>query len=258
MEDFLMNLHQEVKNDPLTTMNMILTFFTVVSFGRLCSEMFTSFCFKNRNNNKIDQILHHVKNLPNNADKLEELEFTLDQLQATVERMNSYITQIHFQVCANPQNDGSQSEQSQSEQSQSQSESEQSQEQSQSEQSQEQSQSQSQEQAQDEELQPQVPTVETIKTPKDKHTQLIAALKHGDTVSLKYKKQAFDATFIIQPTAQHGYLLKCGATEYNTPSHFSYAKKLTLNEKLHSDNGWDTVYVTRDKKKVSLNALLQS
>jgi len=249
MEDFLMNLHQEVKNDPLTTMNMILTFFTVVSFGRLCSDLFTSFCCKNKNNNKIDQILYQIKNLPNNADKLETLEFTLDQLQATVERMNSYITQIHFQVCANPQQE-TESQSGQSQQSQSQESLE----------SQEQEQSQSQEQSQEE--QPQSPVqvlqpLETIKTPKDKHAQLIAALKNGDTVSLKYKKQSFDATFVIQPTAQHGYLLKCGSTEYNTPSHFSYAKKLTLNDKLHSDNGWDTVYVTRDKKKVSLNALLQ-
>jgi len=245
-----MNLNQEVKNDPLTTLNMILTFFTVVSFGRLCSELFTSFCCKNKDNNKIDQILYQVKNLPNNTDRLETLEFTLDQLQATVERMNSYITQIHFQVCANPQQEtDAQSQSGQSEQSQSQSQ-----------QSQESTQSQSQAQDQDQEQELQVQAlqpVETIKTPKDKHAQLINALKNGDTVSLKYKKQTFDATFLIQPTAQHGYLLKCGSTEYNTPSHFSYAKKLTLNDKLHSDNGWDTVYVTRDKKKVSLNALLQ-
>lgn len=93
----------------------------------------------------------------------------------------------------------------------------------------------------------------------DKHSQLIKALNDGETVNMFYKKQTFTANFVLKSESQHGYVLKSdNDTEYNTPSHFSHAKKLTINNKIRSDNGWESVYVIRENKKLSLNDLINS
>lgn len=95
-------------------------------------------------------------------------------------------------------------------------------------------------------------------TPKqdDKHSQLIAHLKIDEEVTMTYKKQTFTAKFIARSTAQHGYVLKSGNAEYNTPSDFSRAKKFSINDKIKSDNGWDTVTVQRNGTKLTLNELI--
>lgn len=90
----------------------------------------------------------------------------------------------------------------------------------------------------------------------DKHSQLIASMKNNEEVSMTYKKQPFTATFIVKVDAQHGYVLKSGTAEYNTPSHFSHAKKVAINDKIKSDNGWDTVTVNRNGNKLTLNELI--
>jgi hypothetical protein len=90
----------------------------------------------------------------------------------------------------------------------------------------------------------------------DKHAQLIAHLKNNEEVSMTYKKQTFTATFIVRSDSQHGYVLKSGTTEYNTPSDFSRGKKITINDKIKSDNGWDTVTVQRNGNKLTLNELI--
>ena len=248
MENFIIQLQQEVKNDPLTTLNVVMAVFTVVSFTRLCSDIVSSLCCK-KATNKTNEVLSLI-NTTN--EKVEELEHELSNLQSTIDRMDNYLTQIHFQLCVSNKGDDeegeeqSQEEQLQEEQSQSQTDSE----------------SQTEEQ-----MHPHSPTpsnsvieqhqeLEPVKSPKDKHAQLIDVLKDGDTVSMTYKKQTFTATFKVKTGSQHGYVLKSGDTEYNTPSHFSHAKKVSINDKIKSDNGWDTVYVVKDKKKVCLNDLL--
>ena len=90
----------------------------------------------------------------------------------------------------------------------------------------------------------------------DKHAQLIASLKNNEEVSMTYKKQTFTATFIVRSDSQHGYVLKSGTAEYNTPSDFSRGKKITINNKIKSDNGWDTVTVQRNGNKLTLNELI--
>jgi hypothetical protein len=90
----------------------------------------------------------------------------------------------------------------------------------------------------------------------DKHKQLISRLKNNEELSMTYKKQTFTATFIVKSDSQHGYVLKSGATEYNTPRDFSRAKKISINDKIKSDNGWDTVTVHRDGNKLTLNELI--
>ena len=251
MENFIIQLQNEVKNDPLTTLNVVMAVFTVVSFTRLCSDIVSSLCCKKASTNKTDNILSLI-NTTN--EKFEELGQEISNLQSTIDRMDDYLTQIHFQLCVS--NKSEEQEQSQ-EQSQTDSQS----------QTEEQEQEQEQEQSQEEEP-PHSPTptnsvvehheLEPVKSksPKDKHAQLINVLNNGDTVSMTYKKQTFTATFKVKADSQHGYVLKSGDTEYNTPSHFSHAKKVSINDKIKSDNGWDTVYVVKDKKKVCLNDLL--
>jgi len=240
MEDFIIKLQQEVKNDPLTSLNIVMAVFTVVSFTRLCSDIVSSLCCKKTPTNNTDNVLSF---LMTNSEKVEALEHELSNLQNTIDRMDNYLTQIHFRLCVNTNDDAEEQEQ---------------------EQSQEQSQTDSESQT-DEPPHSPTPTnsvvahqeLEPVKTQsKDKHAQLIDVLNDGDTVSMTYKKQTFTATFKVKADSQHGYVLKSGDNDYNTPSHFSHAKKVSINDKIKSDNGWDTVYVVKDKKKVSLNELL--
>jgi TolA-binding protein len=248
MEDFIIKLQHEVKNDPLTTLNVVMAVFTVVSFTRLCSDIVSSLCCKKTPYNKTDIVL----SLINTTEKVESLENEISNLQSTIDRMDNYLTQIHFQLCVNTKSDNAEGEQEEQSQDQSQTDSE----------------SQTEEQQEQEQTPVNSPTpsnsvvehqeLEPVKaqSPKDKHAQLIDVLKNGDTVSMTYKKQTFTATFKIKTGSQHGYVLKSGDTEYNTPSHFSHAKKVSINDKIKSDNGWDTVYVVKDNKKVCLNDLL--
>jgi hypothetical protein len=96
----------------------------------------------------------------------------------------------------------------------------------------------------------------------DKHVMLKGALKSGDAVYLSYKKTTFTAKFVLNAAAPHGYYLKSDNTDYNTPSHFSFAKKSSVNPSIHSDNGWDSVYVLMPASgngkpsKVCLNDLI--
>ena len=258
MEDFIIQLQNEVKNDPLTTLNVVMAVFTVVSFTRLCSDIIGSLCCKKAATNKTDEVLSLINTT---TEKVEELEQEISNLHSTIDRMDNYLTQIHFQLCVSNKDDEEDESQEQSqEQSQSQSQTD-----SESQREQEQEQEQEQDQAQSPAYSP-TPTNSVVahqelepvksKSPKDKHAQLIDVLKDGDTVSMTYKKQTFTATFKVKTLSQHGYVLKSGDTEYNTPSHFSHAKKVSINDKIKSDNGWDTVYVVKDKKKVCLNDLL--
>lgn len=95
----------------------------------------------------------------------------------------------------------------------------------------------------------------------DKHALLRKRFKNGQAVFLTYKKTTFTAKFIVDAKAQHGYVLRSDSVDYQTPSHFSYAKKSGVNPNIHSDNGWDSVYVlvpTNGKeKKCSLKEFIQ-
>lgn len=85
----------------------------------------------------------------------------------------------------------------------------------------------------------------------DRHA-LLKRLLLNKEVHLKYKKTVFTATIIAKADAPHGYTIVCGQDQYNTPSHFSYAKKFAMNPSIHSDNGWDSLYVvtgTNEKGK---------
>jgi hypothetical protein len=95
----------------------------------------------------------------------------------------------------------------------------------------------------------------------DKHALLRKKFKNGQAVFLTYKKTTFSAKFTVDAKAQHGYVLRSDSVDYQTPSHFSYAKKSGVNPNIHSDNGWDSVYVlvpTNGKdKKYSLKEFIQ-
>lgn len=236
MEDFIIQLKHEVKNDPLTTLNIVMAVFTVVSFTRLCSDIIGNLCCKKTHSNKTDNVLSLIKktNLV-----VEELETGLSNIDSKMERMENYLSQIHFQICANAK-DESQSHADSQSQTDSQLHSSPN------------SPTPTNSVITNQELEP----VKAQSPPKDKHAQLIDVLNDGDTVSMTYKKQTFNATFKVKAGSQHGYVLQCGTVEYNTPSHFSHAKKVSINDKIKSDNGWDTVYVLNDNKKVCLNDLL--
>ena len=96
----------------------------------------------------------------------------------------------------------------------------------------------------------------------DKHALLRKKFKNDQAVFLTYKKTTFTAKFVVDPKAQHGYVLRSDSVDYQTPSHFSYAKKSGVNPNIHSDNGWDSVYVlvpTNGKeKKCSLKEFIQT
>jgi TolA-binding protein len=238
MEHFIIQLKNEVKNDPLSTLNVVMAVFTVISFTRLCSDIVGAFCSKKVISNKMNDTLSLINTT--NV-KVEELEAEIANLQSTIDRMENYLSQIHFQICVNPLQTQDQTQE------------------------QEESPSLADSQSQTEEEQSPTPANSVVEhqelepvasQSKDKHAQLIDVLKDGDTVSMTYKKQTFTATFKVKAGSQHGYVLKSGDAEYNTPSHFSHAKKVSINDKIKSDNGWDTVYVVIDKKKVCLNDLL--
>jgi len=95
----------------------------------------------------------------------------------------------------------------------------------------------------------------------DKHALLRKRLQNEQVVYVTYKKTTFPANFVTSLTAPHGYVIRSGDTEYHTPSHFSYAKKSSLNPTIHSDNGWDSVYILEDVNgkatKSSLKAYIQ-
>jgi pyruvate/2-oxoglutarate dehydrogenase complex dihydrolipoamide acyltransferase (E2) component len=87
------------------------------------------------------------------------------------------------------------------------------------------------------------PAAPAAATPEaDRHAALKRLLLNKE-VHLTYKKQNFVAKIADKATAPHGYQIVCGNEEYNTPSHFSYTKKLAVNPNIHSDNGWDSIYV---------------
>ena len=96
----------------------------------------------------------------------------------------------------------------------------------------------------------------------EKHKRLLQRLTPGQLVYVSYKKTTFPATFILKPTAPHGYVFEAGTETFLTPSQFSFKRKHALNPEVSSDNGWDTVYIitgrtekNKDIKK-SLNELI--
>ena len=107
-------------------------------------------------------------------------------------------------------------------------------------------QSHAQQQPQQQQQQQQTQAQET-----DRHA-LLKRLLLNKEVHLKYKKTVYTATIMAKADAPHGYTIVCGQDHYNTPSHFSYAKKFAMNPSIHSDNGWDSLYVvtgTNEKGK---------
>lgn len=238
-----------MKSEPLFMLYAIKNFCALYAFTHICTDFFNRLVYNYKKDDRVLDALNRLQ-LHNRSQQLEVAE-----LRNTLERLDNYVTQIHFQLCVNPvaqapvTDNDSQTDQSQTQEEQSQEEQSQTQdEQSQEEQSQgSQTESSSQTATAPQELQP---------IQKDKHALLIEALKDGETVSMNYKKQTFNATFTVKAQSQHGYVLKANTVEYNTPSHFSHNKKQSINEKIRSDNGWETVYVLRDGKKVSLNDLL--
>jgi len=215
MEHYISALVRDVKNDSFDSLNMLVLLFTTISLLRLSSDVLNNvFC---RKETKIVA----------SSDKLVLLEQEVANLQTAIDRMDNYVSQIHFQLCVNPQSADAKSL----------------------------SEVGSQDQEQDQTQQEQQEQVQADQ-PQDKHSQLRATLKNGDQVSLTYKKQTFAATFTVKAESQHGYVLKSGTAMYNTPSHFSHAMKVSINDKIRSDNGWDSVYVMRDGNKLSLNDLL--
>jgi hypothetical protein len=99
----------------------------------------------------------------------------------------------------------------------------------------------------------------------DKHDILRKLLKDSAHVFCSYKGTQIDATFHLKETAPHGYVIRDSQNvEYETPTHFSFTKKREINPKIHSDNGWDSVYIHKGQtkkgkpKKLSLKALVDS
>ena len=253
MENLFERLQSEVSKDPISVLNLVLIVFTTVSFTKLVSDVCTGFCCVRK------QKIETLGDIHLFDKKLEMIDAHLYLLKAQVQRIDNYVLQIHHMTCLQQEDtfypsDDLSAEGTVDSQEETQ---EQTQEQQTQTQEQEQTQEQTQEQEKDsqdhEELQPLSASSAT-----DKHSQLLKVLKDGETVSIRYKKQVFDATFKLKQDSLHGYVIKAGRVEYNTPSHFSHTKKLTLNTKIKSDNGWDSVYVMRESKKVSLNELIAS
>ena len=113
-------------------------------------------------------------------------------------------------------------------------------------------------QEQQQEQQQQQPVVQ-----EDKHDALRRLLTNAAPVYCSYKGTHFEGTFNIKPTAPHGYVIRDSQnTEYNTPTDFSFTKKRQVNPNIHSDNGWDSVYIHSgvnkkgNPKKMSLKGLV--
>jgi len=265
MEELISKLMKEVQNDPITTLNIVMAIFTVVSFTKLCSDVFSSFsCSKNRTD-KINDILTMLEKVDADGAALEQ---EVRNLRLSIEQMENCISQIYFKVCDNEEEEEEQEEEEKEEEQQdimpspvlnkvptSTPNNEQETENVIIEEPETQTQLQNQEKEQE---QKQEQDTDGLKVRFDKHKQLISVLTNGDIVKLTYKKQDFIATMKVNPAAQHGYVLVSGDAEYNTPSHFSHAKKSTINPNIRSDNGWDSVYVFRGGEKRSLNDLIAS
>jgi hypothetical protein len=114
-----------------------------------------------------------------------------------------------------------------------------------------------------------VNTVNTVDTvvadvqQEDKHSALRRLLKNESAVYCSYKGTDFQGSFHIKPTSPHGYVIRDSQNfEYDTPTHFSFTKKRLVNPNIHSDNGWDSVYIHNgankkgNPKKMSLKALV--
>jgi hypothetical protein len=247
MESYMLSLLIEARNDPVTTLNIILATLSFISLSRLIADLFGELCRNNKQN----------------------------ELERTLERMEQYLVAIHYNTSYYTQEQEQQQEQPQ-EQDQDQSQDQASETGSQesqdeasdtdSQQSQDEASDADSQQSQDEvsdtdsqqRQEQEQPVSQKKSESSDKHQQLIALLKDGDELMLTYKKQNFSGKFKLKKNSQHGYVIVDGKVEYNTPSHFSSEKKLTVNPTIRSDNGWDTVYVIRNKKKFSLNDLINT
>jgi hypothetical protein len=209
MEEFILSIHAEVKKDPLITLNLVMSIFTIISLCRLMHDLYMSLCRSESVTSPNNEVLEAIEILRTILiERKNDFTETLANLRAIQERLDSYSGDVTVNNETNSSDSGSQ-----------------------------------------EELLP----IE------DKHSQLIKALNDGETVNMFYKKQTFTANFVLKSESQHGYVLKSdNDTEYNTPSHFSHAKKLTINNKIRSDNGWQSVYVIRENKKLTLNDLINS
>jgi len=98
----------------------------------------------------------------------------------------------------------------------------------------------------------------------DKHDVLRRLLKDGSEVYCSYKATTFVGTFHLKPTAPHGYVIRdVQNNEFATPTDFSFTKKRLINPKIHSDNGWDSIYIHKGAnkkgvpKKLSLKNLVE-
>jgi hypothetical protein len=97
----------------------------------------------------------------------------------------------------------------------------------------------------------------------DKHDVIRRLIKEGTELYCTYKSTTLMGTFHLKESAPHGYVIRDSLdVEYDTPTHFSFTKKRLINPKIHSDNGWDSVYIhsgTNKKgepKKVTLKTLV--
>ena len=98
----------------------------------------------------------------------------------------------------------------------------------------------------------------------DKHDVIRRLIKEGTELYCTYKSTTLTGTFHLKESAPHGYVIRdVHNVEYDTPTHFSFTKKRLINPKIHSDNGWDSVYIhsgTNKKgepKKVTLKTLVE-
>ena len=238
MEDFITQVQMEVKNDPLTTLNIVMALVTVISFTRLVMDIGMCIFCKRNSSSKLDELLLKIDALTNH-DAFKEIMEYMELVNNKLDRMDNYLIQVHYSVSTLPKNETPNNSPSNSIESESESES--------------QTHTQTETNVIDEEetIQP------VLHVSDDKHSKLVQVLKDGDTVLLTYKKQTFTATFVLKEQSQHGYVLRGeNNTEYNTPSHFSHSKKQAINNKIRSDNGWESVYILQGKKKVSLNNLI--
>jgi len=97
----------------------------------------------------------------------------------------------------------------------------------------------------------------------DKHSALCRLLANNSSVYCSYKGTSFQAIFQLTPTAPHGYVIRDSQNNvYETPTDFSFTKKRQVNPNIHSDNGWDSVYIQKGEnkkgnpKKLSLKKLV--
>lgn len=106
-------------------------------------------------------------------------------------------------------------------------------------------------------------TKEPAAVVEDKHSALCRLLANNSSVYCSYKGTSFQGTFQLTPTAPHGYVIRDSQNNiYETPTDFSFTKKRQVNPNIHSDNGWDSVYIQKGEnkkgnpKKLSLKKLV--